>query len=60
MSVRRALTITARLCARFGDDESYLFDARHLLDELRQINVRIGLATSVRKRQWSAAEDLSQ
>jgi len=34
----------------------YLFDARHLLDELRQSNVKIGVATSIRKKQWSAAE----
>jgi hypothetical protein len=34
----------------------YLFDARKLLAELRQRGVKIGIATSVRAAQWSAAE----
>ena len=34
----------------------YLFDARKLLGELRERGVKIGVATSVRAAQWSAAE----
>ena len=34
----------------------YLFDARRLLDDLRASNVKILIATSVRKKQWSAPE----
>jgi hypothetical protein len=34
----------------------YLFDARQLLDELRTRGVKIGIATSVRLAQWTAAE----
>jgi len=34
----------------------YLFDARKLLGELRERGVKIGVATSVRTAQWSAAE----
>jgi hypothetical protein len=34
----------------------YLFDARRLLDELRIGKVKIGIATSVRRKQWRAAE----
>jgi hypothetical protein len=34
----------------------YLFDAHRVLTDLRQSNIKIGLATSVQKNQWSAAE----
>lgn len=34
----------------------YLFDARRLLDELRDRGIKIGVATSVRTVQWAAAE----
>ncbi len=34
----------------------YLFDARHLLGELRERGVKIGAATSVKSPQWVAAE----
>jgi hypothetical protein len=34
----------------------YLFDTHRVLTDLRQSNIKIGLATSVRKNQWSAAE----
>jgi hypothetical protein len=34
----------------------YLFDARNLLGELQERGVKIGVATSVRAAQWSAAE----
>jgi hypothetical protein len=34
----------------------YLFDAHHLLEELRSRRVKIGVASNVRAAQWAAAE----
>lgn len=37
-------------------DSVYLFDAHHLLDELLNGGVKVGLAASVRKDQWQKAK----